>query len=215
MSPGTHQTTGFDPVGGPSAPSRLTYTVGEGWKVKEDRRTTLTLDHIVDGAGAQPPTGPILVLMADPVMTADLDAGAPCGPIADAPAVGTGLDDLVAAIRARPGVVSTPPATVTIGGHRAQVLDLQLAPSWTGGCRAPDGLIVGLPLLRDAGSTAGPVVGLGTDRPLRLILVDVGDGRTMVGAIFDIGTTRPAEFAADVAQSMPIVEGLEFRPAPP
>ena len=207
LSPGTHLTSGFDPFDDPAASIRLSYTVGEGWKVKEDLRTTFTMD--------QPTTGSIMVLMAHPRMVAPRDVGVPCGVVGDAPDVGGSLDDLVAAIQARPGVISTQPAPVTIAGHEGRSLDLRIAASGTGGCRAPDGSVAGVAVLHQAGSAEGPVIGVAPDRPLRLILVDLGQGQTMAVALFEIETTQPAEFAARVAEAMPIVESFEFRSAAP
>jgi hypothetical protein len=121
----------------------------------------------------------------------------------------------MAAIRARPGVVSSAPAAVTIGGHEGRVLDLHIADSWAGSCRTPDGPVVGVPLLVEAGSAKSPLVGIGRDQPVRLILVDLGAERSMAIVIFDIGPTRPSLFEADVAAAMPIVESFEFHsPAP-
>jgi hypothetical protein len=50
---------------------------------------------------------------------------------------------------------------------------------------------------------------------VRLILLDLTDGRTMAVAIFDIGISQPSLFEAHVTEVMPIVESLEFQPATP
>jgi hypothetical protein len=215
LPPGTYQTTSFDPSGDPAVPMRLSYTVPEGWKVKEDGRATFVLHHLPGTTQGQPSADTFVALLAQPRMAADVKAGAACGPVDDAPGVGSSVDELVAAIMARPGVVSTPPAAVTIGGRQGQLLDLQLAASWTGGCSSPEGLKVGVAILHGAGVGSGPVVGLGPDHPVRLILLDLTDGRTMAVAIFDIGTSQPSLFEAHVTEVMPIVESLEFQPATP
>jgi hypothetical protein len=213
LAPGTHLTSAFDPIGDPTAPIRLSYTVPEGWTVDEDGTTTLVLHHGPAALPGQPSTDSFVVLLAQPRMAADLEAGAACGPVGDAPGVGGGLDALVAAIVARPGVVSTPPTAVTIGGHGGRSLDLTLSASWTGGCRAPEGPVVGLPILVEAGSATGPVVGLAPDHPVRLILLDLAQGRTMAIAIYDVEATQPSQFEAHVAEAMPIVESLDLRSA--
>ena len=68
---------------------------------------------------------------------------------------------------------------VTIGGYEGQLLDLRLAPSWTKACLGPEGPIAGSLILKSAGAGPGPLVGLSPDVPVRLILLDLGNGRTM------------------------------------
>jgi hypothetical protein len=212
MSSGTYETSSFDPVGDPAAPIRLGYTVPKGWKVKEDRPDSFLLHLLRDAPQGQPATDSFLSLMAQPRMAADFTDGAACGPVEDAPGVGRGLDDLVAAIRARPGVVSTPPVALTIGGYEGQLLDLRIAPDWTGGCLAPEGLIVAIPILQ--GAEPG-VFGVEPDHPIRLILLDLGDDRTLAIGISDIGPAQPSLFEAHMAEVMPVVESFEFRPPTP
>jgi hypothetical protein len=215
LPPGTYLTSSFDPFGDPARSSRLSYVVPEGWKVKVDESAVFVLHHLPDAVPGQTSTDTFLALFVQPRMAAELTDGATCGPSDDAPGVGGGPDDLVTAIRARPGVISTPPATLTIGGHEGQMLDLQLAPSWTRGCRAPEGLVVGVPILHQAGSETGPVVVLAPDQPVRLILLDLADGRTMAVAIFDLGPSQPSQLEADLGEVMPIIESFEFHPPTP
>ena len=217
LLPGTQVTSIFDPIGDPAAPMRVSFMVPAGWNVIDDSPSVFVIHALADSpAAGQAGPESFVALLANPRLTAELAPGAACGPaVGDAPGVGGSLDELVAAIVARPGVVATEPAGVTIGGHRGQLLDLGLAPSWTGACVGPGGPEVGLGLLHAAGSATGPLVGLGPEHPLRLILVDVGDGRTMAIAIFDIGPSQPARYEAHVAAAMPIVESFEFHPRAP
>jgi len=214
LPPGTYQTSAFDPFDKPGVPDQLSYTVPEGWKVKEDRPATFVLHHLPDASPSQPSTDTFMFVFAQPQMAADIAEGAVCGPFSDAPGVGRGVDDIVAAIMARPGVVSTPPAAVTIGGFEGQLLDLHLAPDWTKGCLAPEGPIVGLAILLGASET-GPSVGIGPDSPLRLILLDLTDERTMAVAIFNVEPSQPSEFEKQVAEVMPVIESFEFHPPMP
>lgn len=124
-------------------------------------------------------------------MAMDFEPGAACEPTADAPGAGRSHDDLVAAIMASPGVVST-----------------ALAPSWTGGCDQ----VVALPILN--GAAAGPVVAIDHDNPARLILLEVAEDRVLAIVIFDIGTSPATAFDADADAAMPIVESFAFQPAP-
>ena len=98
-------------------------------------------------------------------MAADFAAGADCNSVVDAPGVGRGRDELVAAIRARPSVVSTPPTEVTVGGFSGLMLDLRLAPSWTGRLHvAAEARVIGASILHGAGR---PVPSSASARTLR------------------------------------------------
>ena len=216
LPPGTHETARFDPFGDPAVFGQLSFTVPEGWKVKDDEPAYFLLHHLPDAAQGQSAVDSFILLLARPAVAADFSKGATCGsPVSDAPGVGNGLDDLVAAIRARPGVVSTAPAAVTIGGYEGQTLDLELATSWTGGCLTPDGPVVGMPLLHEAGAETGPGFGLGSDRPVRLVLLDLTGGRTLAVAIFEIEPSERSVFEAHAAELMPIIESFEFHPPTP
>jgi hypothetical protein len=101
---------------------------------------------------------------------------------------------------------------VRIGGYDGQMLDLQLAPSWTGGCRAPDGPFVAMPILDGTEFEMGAGVGLGPNGSFRLILLDLTGGRTMAIAVFGAGPSQPSQLDEEVAGAMPIIESFEFHP---
>ncbi len=151
-------------------------------------------------------------MIAQPRLAAAFEDGAVCGVFTDAPGAGTGVGEMVAAITSRPGVVSTPPATVTVGGYRGTLLDLRVAPTWTGGCTAPEGPLVGIPILRGPGGELGPSLGLSPDVPLRLLLVDLGDGRTMSIAIVSPPSPGQSSLDEQIAAAMPIIESIELHP---
>jgi len=215
LSPGTYQTTGFDPFTDDATPGRLSYTVPAGWKVKEDASTAFVLHHLPDALPGQPATDTFIFMIAQPRLAAAFEEGAVCGEFVDAPGVTSGVDDIVGALRARPGVIATPPTAVTIGGYEGTLIDLRLDPSWTGGCTAPDGPVVGIPILSGPGSGSGPSVGLAPNAPVRLILVDVGDGRTMAIVVACAEPSTLAFFDAQVATAMPVIESLELHPPTP
>jgi hypothetical protein len=171
---------------------------------------TFLLHHLADEAAGQPAADTFIALFVQPRMSAEFEDGAACRPSGEAPGVGNGVDDLVAAILARPGVVSTAPTAVKIGGYDGQLLDLRLAASWTRGCVAPEGPIVGIPILHQAGSEPAPLVGLARDHPVRLILLDLTGGRTLAIAIFEPEPSQPSVFEAHAAEVMPIIESFEF-----
>ena len=94
------------------------------------------------------------------------------------------------------------------------MLDLHLASGWTGGCQQPDGPIIGMPLLLGLESERSAGVGLVPESPIRLILLDLGAGRTMAIAIFAVGP-MPAVFQQQVADAMPVIESFAFHPPRP
>jgi hypothetical protein len=210
---GKYQTSTFDPFGAAGISGQLSYAVPAGWKVKEDQPATFVLHHLPDASPGQPSTDTFIHLFTQPRMAAGYAEGALCGATSDAPGVGHGIDEIVTAITARPGVISTPPSAVTIGGYDGQMLDLHLAPSWTGGCQLPDGPIVAVPILLGTDSDSG--AGVGPDSPFRLILLDLADRRTLAIAIFGIEPSQSSQFEAQVAEAMPVVGSFEFHPPVP
>ena len=215
LPPGTYLTSAFDPFDRPGIAGQLSYTVPEGWKTDEDEPASFTLHHLSAAPPSQPATDSFIALIAQARVAAGFENGSPCGTFSDAPGVGLGVNDIMAAIRSRAGVVSTTPAAMTIGGYKGQLLDLHLAPSWTGGCRAPEGVAVGVPILHGAGPGPGISVGIGPDHPLRLILLDLTDGRTLSIAMFNFGTSQASAFEEQVGAAMPIIQSFQFHAPTP
>jgi hypothetical protein len=215
LAPGTYLTSAFDPFGAPTASGQLSYTVPDRWKVKEDLAGAFLLHRLPDDSASQPSMDTLIHLFTQARLMADYTEGAICGQSSEAPDVGRGVDDIVAAILARPGVVSTPPAAVNIGGYAGQMLDLHLAPTWTRSCQNPDGPIIAMPLLLGLESERSAGIGLVLNSPVRLILVDLTGGRTMAVAIFGGVPSQPAEFEGQASEAMPVVESFEFHPPAP
>jgi hypothetical protein len=230
MAPGAHETTAFDQFGARSRSGALSYVVPEGWSWMDDSVGTFVIAHFVDGAseGKNPPIVAIAVL-AQPRM-ADDKAGQACGPLGPEPGGATSVDDLVTHITGRPGVVSTEPVEVSIGGYAGQLLDLHIAADWKGGCMAPEGVITSVPILVTASSTpaGGALTAIGPDHPVRVVLLDLGNRRSLAIVIFELDPPRarldvepPAtgysrsQWEEHVAEAMPIIESFEFRPATP
>jgi hypothetical protein len=188
--------------------------VPPGWEVADDAPRSFAVHHLPDAAQGLPSRELVISVLAQPSMTADFAAGADCNTVLDAPGVGPGRDGLVAAIRARPGVVSTPPVNVTVGGFSGLMLDLRLAPAWTGGCMSLGGPLIGAPILHGPGPT-GAVVGVSEDAPVRLILVDLGDGQTLAVVVFGIKPTASASFEDQAAAAMPIIDSFMIGPSTP
>jgi hypothetical protein len=214
LAPGTHTTSAFDPFADPARTGRLGYVVPAGWELVEDDPEALVLHSRPDDGPGLPSRDLFLSVLADPAMAAEFQAGADCNSIVDAPGVGHGRDELLAAIQARPGLVSTPPTEVTVGTLTGLMLDVRMAPSWTGGCVSPAGAVVGASILHGAG-TLGPVVGVSAGAPVRLILVDLGGGHTVAIVMFGTSPSPSASFEAQVALGMPVVSSLDLRPSTP
>jgi hypothetical protein len=215
MAPGTYGTSAFDPFDRPGVPGQLWFTLPRGWAIEADTPASIALRHPPDAAASSRSTDTFIAVFAQPRVAAALDDGVPCAGPPDAPGVGDRVDDIVAAIMARAGVISTVPVAVTIGGYEGREIELNLAPAWTGGCQAAEGTVVGIPILKLAGSGVGPMMGVAPDHPLRLILLDLTGGRAIAIALFVVGAAQPALFEEQVAAAMPVVESFEFHaPAP-
>ena len=212
LPPGTYTTADFDPFGDRLLLSQLSYTVSDGWKVKDDRPRSFLLHHLATGANAEGPGETFIQLLAKPRVTAGFEDESDCEHVEDAAGIGTGVDDVVAAITTRPGVVSSVPAPVVIGGYDGKLLDVHLSPSWRQGCRLSGSLVVTIPLLREAGTEFAQVIAVGSTTPLRLIVLDLDNGRTMTIAIFGPGPTRAPMTGGPFETVMPVVESFEFHP---
>jgi hypothetical protein len=212
MQPGTYLTAAFSPFDAPETQGQLSYTVPERWKVKEDRAAIFLLHHLAADAATDGSGDVFIHLFTQPRLVADYVNGAACGPTSEVPGVGTGVDDLVAAIIARPGVESTTPSRITVGGYQGEMVDLHLAASWSRGCRTPDASFVALPLLLGPDFEIGANFGIGPNSPARLILLDLTGGRTIAIAVFKAGPAEPSQLEADSGEAMRVIESFEFHP---
>jgi hypothetical protein len=177
---------------------RMTVQAPAGWTVDGDGPRSV---------GLKPPTGPtgpgagsILVMSGPFVGAADADCeGRP------AVGIGASIAELVAAFSNHPAVTTTSAGTVDIGGRTGQVLDVQVAPTWTKTCGWSQGNPATLLLLATAD---GPGFGLqGTERG-RLILTEL-DGKVV--AIIVSAADGPTQAEA-LALATPIVEAMQFTP---
>jgi hypothetical protein len=189
----------------------LSYGVPEGWTVIEDQPASFLLQHVPDQPAGEVSAVTLVGLFAQPRIAADFESGASCGSIVEAPGVGRGVEDIVAAIIARPGLVATSPAAVTIGGYEGQMIDLHLEPSWTGGSGwRPDRRNADPP----CGIGAGPAAGIGAGHTLRVILLDsptAGPPDRRLRA----ETSQTTLFEDQVAAVMPIIETFQFHDPTP
>lgn len=197
LAAGTHTSRALDPV--------LTYTVPVGWFNKFDA------PH---GYGLLPETAANMASLnagGFGVTTVELQrdlvvARADCVEAETEPGVGTTASAMVQALNDRPGLVTTEPAPITIGGLSGFTIDISLSPDWTTPCPFSEGSPT-VPLVTDPRATpgtglhwtAGPV----TDGSFaRYIVLDVSGGGTVL-----IASEGPPSF---ITEATSIIESFEF-----
>ena len=115
------------------------------------------------------------------------------------PGVGRAVDDLVAWLPTVPGLITTAPEPITIGGHSGQMLDIQLDPAWTAStCEGSIEPIVAF---------LNPGIAVGESQRIRLILLDLGDGDVVATGIW---TRDQATFDTFVPEAMQVIESFRF-----
>ena len=173
----------------------LEVTAPDGWTPDDGERTFLLASPTggpVDGRSIGVMSGPF-VSFSDPS----------CGGQAPA-AVGSSVAEVVASVTSDPRLVATAPRSVTVGGQTGQMVDLGVAPSWTGTCDWSGGKSA---VLIVSATSTGPAFGIGGTGRDRYTFLDVNG---WVVAI-DIGTPEGSDFEAFLSEATPIVESLHFK----
>jgi hypothetical protein len=183
LAAGTYASREFD--------TPLTFAVPSDWVNNIDRSRAFGLAS--DGGYIGMMTGPFLGF-ADPECEDRFPAG-----------VGTTLAELVATLADDPRLVTSPPLAVTVGNRPGQMVDIQIAPTWTRTCRSSDGLPA-VNLLSTSVDHSGPGFGLAGTERTRVIFVDVGG--TVVA--INIGASDGTDLEAFVSKAMPIIESMRF-----
>jgi hypothetical protein len=161
LSAGTYSTTSFTPS--------ITYTVpGGGWSNWEDRAGIFML--LAPGesfAGVEPDTSEwVGVFRSIGATAAGCDEKVEPGVVS--------AQALTDWFRCQPGLVVTKPQPTSIGGLSGLMIDLSLAPNWTGTCPfIPDIPLV--PLLLGTGPSEGLGVVVEASWKTRLYLLDSDD----------------------------------------
>lgn len=200
LDPGTYTSQFISPRLDPGATWQatvggLTYTVPDGWANASDWPESYELVPATE----MPPiddtdrTGVIDVFTQPTAMTQDR----PCSDKVET-GVGRTADDLASWIRTVPGLVTTEPTPVTIGGRSGQTLDISLDPSWTGRCEGVPAPIV---------TYLNPGLAVSGEERTRLVLLDLGDGDVVAIGVW---TRDQAAFDTFVPEAMPIIESLKF-----
>jgi hypothetical protein len=126
------------------------------------------------------------------------------------PDTGRSVDELISHVAQHPGLTTSAPQSITIDGHPGRMIDVSIAPSWTGRCpEVPDPILI---LFTEAGRD---MTGSGLEQPglwrtdkVRLVLLDLGDGDVLLVSIV---ARDPADFDGLMNETMPIVESLTFK----
>jgi hypothetical protein len=187
-SPPTISSTTFKPL--------LSLVHPTGWTVSDGDRT-----FILDAPTGSSGVGGSIGLMSGPFATfqdRDCNNEAPAG-------VGASVAEVVGSLVADPRVTTSPPEAVTVGGRTGQMVDIKVAPSWTGICAWSGGKPAVIIL---SATDTGPAFGLGESEQGRFIFLDVGESVVAI----NIGTPDASNFDQFVAQAMPTVESMQFTP---
>jgi hypothetical protein len=197
LAAGTYTSRAMDPA--------LTYTVPVGWFNKFDEPGGYGLLPETPENMSSLNTGGFgltsVELQRDLVV-----ARADCVEGETEPGVGTTSAAMVQALAARPGLVTTDPASITIGGLSGFTIDITISPDWTKACPYSQGR-PDVPLVTDPRATPG--TGLHwTAEPVtdgsfsRFIILDLPGGGTVL-----ISPTGPPSF---ITEATPIIESFEF-----
>jgi hypothetical protein len=183
---GTYTSRALDPA--------LTFTVPSGWANKFDQPR---------GYGLESGPNTSLEVQRDLVV-----ARADCVEAETEPGVGTTASAMVQALAARPGLDTTEPAPITIGGLSGFTIDITLSPDWTTPCPFSGGRPT-VPLVTDPQGIPGTGLHWTADRVTdgsfaRYIILDLPGGGTLL--------IQPGGSPSFVTRAMPVIESFEFAP---
>lgn len=186
LEPGTYRSQSFQP--------QVTFTLPDGWYLPAD-----TPDYL----GLQPVANDLIGvhLFRDPLPgSQDLACTT-----TQEPGVGTAALAIVTWARSLPGLVTSTPRPVTIGGLTGIEIDLAIADGWTASCPFANGLPT-VPLFVGQTGESFRWVIAGSER-LRLSLFDLPGGGTLV---VDIDAYDGSYMDGLLTTAAPIVASLEF-----
>ncbi|HEY5437156.1 MAG TPA: hypothetical protein VIK13_18150 [Candidatus Limnocylindrales bacterium] len=185
MPAGTYTSSAFQPA--------VTFTVPDGWAKPADTAPYLQL--IPAGSDV------LGIHLFRAVVAASQDPACPATP---EPGVGTTSTDLVAWLRARPGLVVGTPVMATVGGLRGVSIDVAIKNGWTTSCPFAGGSPT-VPLITSKAADYHWVI-VGNER-LRFYVLDLPGGGTV---IVDVDAYDGTQFDALVRSAAPIVRSMQF-----
>jgi hypothetical protein len=186
LSAGSHSSVNFTPG--------LRFDVPSGWTTVDDDDGYFVL--------GRPGTTSAIVLQTQPVIASD---DQDCAGLA-APGAARTVDGIVGALRSDARLVTSVALPVTIGRFTGQVVDLQLAPGWTGTCKWSDGKPAALVLT--VADPPGPFFGVIGRERVRQFLLEVGNDVVAIG----IDSVDGSDFDSFVSLATPIVQSFRFTP---
>jgi hypothetical protein len=175
----------------------FTFTTPEGWVNRVDISRAYKMDT---SAGI---TTPILVMSK----VAIAEQTPECGPTAKASA-GHSVQDIVDFLRTHPGLDTTDPVPVEVGGYKGQSIALGVASSWTATC--PDHTGPFVLLLTDTEVPAGRVLGYEEIQRAKWDILDV-NGETVI--VERAGNSFGSSFDGAAAAAQPIIDSIKFTPS--
>ncbi len=187
----------------------FSYTVPDGWANTSDFPDNYVLMRSADYADSGDPRDGSKDLIEVYTRPGIALQDAECTPLVK-PDTGGSVDELISHVTQHPGLTASVPQPVTIDGHAGQMVDVSIAPSWTGGCPGdPERVLL---LFTERGPD---MTGSGNDQwavwntdKIRIVLLDLGDGDVV---LIDLVARDPANFDALTTEAMPIVESLTFK----
>ena len=191
LEPGRHSSVVFDPFD-TTAYGEVAYTVPEGWSSPLDERARLVLQP--PGAGALTRHGVYLY--------ADVAAAGTCTQV-PSDAVGANAIATLLAATMNAGGGSTTITPTTVGGFDARIVDITAG---TSTCGHSDAILIARP-----DSTVGWSVAVEPAKRMRVVLVDLPDGRTTA---IVVASDSDGEYSSLFAAASTIIESLTFSPTP-
>ena len=175
----------------------IRYTVPDGWANMSDFRSQYVI-------GPRPPNGDAGIYIWSEIQI--VSASDPCSEVAD-PDIGRSAQAMTDWLAHAAGVTASDPVAVTIGGLSGWRLDVSMDPTWTTTCPYSGGEPT-RPLFTDPDPAPGLAWNLGPETRMRLFVLDLGDGRSLV---VDIEGAK-AQYDAILAEATGIVAVLHLPP---
>ena len=173
----------------------IRYTVPDGWANMSDFRSQYVI-------GPRPSNGDAGIYIWSEIQI--VSASDPCSEVAD-PDIGRSAQAMTDWLAHAPGVTASDPVAVTIGGLSGWRLDVSMDPTWTTTCPYSGGEPT-RPMFTDPDPAPGLAWNLGPDTRMRLYVLDLGDGRSLV---IDIEGAK-AQYEAILAEATVIVQSFTF-----
>ncbi len=188
LTAGANSSLNFQPT--------LTFTVPDGWTNPLDTNRKYTLHYnFTRGHFLQ-----LITQIAIPEQTTDCSR-------ASKPGAGNTVADWVGFLTTHPGLVTTTPTAITIGGYAGMQLDLHVASTWTARCPNSLGPAVVLMVPAAADNKGSSWI---DDQQTTMRILDVA-GETVI--IYMESSSNPADLAALNASFKPIFDTFRFSPA--